>query len=164
MEVVRQYKTKAKWQMYADAAGLPYLGYDGDYWFKRALAEGKYTLVPEKTNILLRGAMMLTGTARGRSAAHFNLKAPDGWVAHMTMVGTASLFHTVSTGAMTIRHETWEVPEPVWDGAAGICVPATATYSGAVVTGYWTVAKQGTEVSIIPAPNDILSDQERKRD
>lgn len=164
MEVVSQYKTKAKWKMYADAAGLPYLGYDGDYWFKRELAEGKYTPVPEKTNILMRGAMMLTGTARGRSAAHFNLRAPDGWGAHMTMVGTARLFEAVATGEMTIRHETWEVPEPIWDGAAGIRVPGTETYSGAVVTGYWTVAKQGTEVSLIPAPLAIINDQARNLD
>lgn len=164
MEVVSQYKTKAKWKMYADAAGLPYLGYDGDYWFKRELAEGKYAPVPEKTNILMRGAMMLTGTARGRSAAHFNLKAPDGWGAHMTMVGTARLFEAVATGEMTIHHDRWLISEERYDSETGGPKVSGFSYEGAVVTGYWTVAKQGTEVSLIPAPLEIIADQKRNSD
>lgn len=164
MQVVRQYKTKAAWDMYADAAGLPYLGYYGDYWLKRAVEEGKYAKVPEKTNILLHGSLMLTGTARGRSAAHFNLKSPEGWEAHMTMVGTAKLLEAVSKDEMLIHHDRWLISEERYDSETGGPKVSGFSYEGAVVTGYWTVAKQGTEVSLIPAPSAIITDQARNRD
>lgn len=159
MRVIRQYTTKAKWEMYADAAGLPFLGYYGDYQFRRDLAQGKYVRVPDKTNILLHGAMMLTGTARGRSAAHFTLKGDDGWDAHMTMVGTDKMIDAVARGEMLMTHGTWDIPVMVWDGTGGgQYLPGTSNHTGAIVTGYWTVAKQGTEVSLIPAPKEIFAD------
>lgn len=161
MKVIKQYKVKSKWPIYVDVEGMPYLGYYGDYRFKNDLKEGKYTLLPEKTNVLMYGALMLVGTSRGRSAAHFILKSGGGWNAHMTMVGTEKLIHAVANDDMTMVYETWEIPEMGWDGVSGVRVPGTVTHTGAAVTGYWTVAKQGTEVSLIPAPSDILSALER---
>lgn len=151
MKAVRQYKSKAKWEIYADADGLPYLGYYGDYWFKEAVEKGEYVRIPDKTNILLHGPMMLCGTSRGRSAAHFDLVSYKGWRAHMTMVGTYDLINAIAYPFMDVEFDGWIVPGR-YKGAEPESV------HGAVMTGYWTVAKQGTEVSLIPAPRELFAD------
>lgn len=152
MKAVRQYKSKAKWSMYVDPQGIPLLGYySGDWQFEEKLEKGSYKLLPEKTNVLLYGSLMLTGTERGRSSAHFTLVSSSGWRAHMTMVGTYDLINAIAYPFMDVEFDEWRVPGR-YEGAE------PDTIKGAVMTGYWTVAKQGTEISLTPAPRELFVD------
>lgn len=135
MRQIKIYRTKAKWRAYLDASGLPCTGYDRD-----CERDGEGLVSGE--NVLIHGTLLLTGTSRGRSAAHFDLAAVSGWKTHMTMKGTERLFHAVALGQMTMQMDTWRY------GGEDNSVPS--------FRGYWTLVKQGTEYSIIPAPSDLF--------
>ncbi|AMO44167.1 hypothetical protein vBRpoSV10_110 [Ruegeria phage vB_RpoS-V10] len=147
MKIIGTYATKTKWQVRLDAKGLPISGYD--YEADRDCD----SIMPPKENILIHGALMLIGTARGRSSAHVVLGTADGWRGHTTLTGAAKMFESIAEGLSTIRHETWDVRT---------VYPRNPTFNkvdritGAVIEGYWTMAKQGTELSLIPAPSSII--------
>ncbi|QGH74885.1 hypothetical protein MAL1_00139 [Bacteriophage DSS3_MAL1] len=146
MKHIKTYKTKSKWRANLDAAGLPVVGYD-----HYAKGEGEKQLDPG-VNVLIHGSLMLIGTSRGRSAAHFDLYAASEWRAHMTMKGTEKLFHSVAEGLTTMQMDTWRVISRGYGGN----VYADDEVTAPAFRGYWTLAKQGTEFSIIPAPSEII--------
>lgn len=145
MRHIKTYKTKAKWQATLDEDGLPVVGYD-------AFASGQGKTLDPGQNVLIHGSLMLVGTSRGRSAAHFDLYAVNEWRAHMTMKGTEKLFHSVADGLMSMQMDTWRIIERNFNDE----IYADDEVTAPVFRGYWTMAKQGTELSIIPAPAGII--------
>lgn len=147
MKHIKTYKTKSKWRANLDAAGLPIVGYD-----HYARNDGDKQLDPG-VNVLIFGSLMLVGTSRGRSSASFLLRSADEWTAHTTISGAEKMFHAVADGRMSMQMDSWDIwtryrHNPSMDS----CV----TTSAPVIRGFWTLAKQGTEFSLIPATADLI--------
>lgn len=147
MKHIRTYSTKTKWKVALDASGLPLLGYDID-----VLGTAGGVLQDVGVNVLIHGSLMLIGAYRGRSAAHFKLYAANEWCAHMTMSGADKLFHSVANGMTTIQTDTWRIIHRAYGGV----IYKEEEMTAPVFRGYWTVAKQGTEYSLVPAPAEII--------
>jgi hypothetical protein len=144
MEVITQYKTKAKWGLTLGSDGFPLVGYAN----RMAGAE-----LGVGQNLILRGCVMLIGTSRGRSAAHFDLYSMvNEWRPHMTMKGTEALIHSIAYDETTVSVETWPIVDRYPDGRAWKEQEITAP----VFEGWWTFAKQGTEISLIPCSLDLI--------
>lgn len=140
MRHVKFYKTKTKWSLY-HKNGIPVTGYD------RAAAMGSQKAAPGE-NILLHGRLLMTGIERGRSAAKFTMVDPSGNEFTLTMSGGEKLFHAVADGRIETQMDIWVEDKPWADGKKEHEVPS--------FLGYWTVAKQGTDYSLIPAPANII--------
>jgi hypothetical protein len=153
--LVSAYATKASWTVCVNREGLPHVGYQDDYYMKRDVDSGAMRILPPKTNVLLHGSLMLTETARGRSSAHMVLRSTHGWRGHTTLTGAEELFKQLAEGELGIRTGTWTIPQRgIWsDDDAPL-----RTVTGAVLTGFWTLTKQGTEVSLIPVSYATRSD------
>lgn len=146
MKHVNIYNTKARWAVTLDKNGLPVVGYDRrvEHQGDRILSKGE--------NVLIHGSLLLTGTSRGRSAAHFDLYAENEWTAHMTMSGTELLFHALADGRMTMEMGKMTRVRRAYDRS----IYSQEDVRGPVFTGYWTIAKQGTQISLIPAPRELF--------
>lgn len=132
MKLVKWYKTKAKWPL-IHRKEVPHTGWQGDP------PKGSEYADPGM-NAVFHGTLLLTGTARGRSSAKFVLRSPSGDSFTMTVTGAESLFRAVADGRMVSAMGVYNVPVPSF-------------------TGYWTIAKQGTDYTLIPAASDIIPDQ-----
>lgn len=146
MRQIKVYQTKAKWCIHVDEDGLPRLGYSNKVFqsLHKALGTGE--------NVLLHGALILEGTSRGRSAAHFNLYAANEWSAHLTVSGAEQLFQSVADGRTSAQIDTWSIVRRGFGGS----IYQNDEITAPVFRGYWTVTKQGTEFSLIPAPPNII--------
>jgi hypothetical protein len=151
---IAAYATKSTWTVCVNREGLPHVGYQEDHHMQRAVDSGAMRVLPTKTNVLLHGSLMLTETARGRSSAHMVLRSTHGWRGHTTLTGAEELFKQLAEGELGIRTGTWTIPQRViWSDDAPL-----RTVTGAVLTGFWTLTKQGTEVSLIPVSYATRSD------
>lgn len=146
MRHIKFYKTKAKWNLYHEK-GIPLTGYDHAC---RMTATGNDDIVKADAgqNVLVYGRLYMTGTARGRSAAKFAMVSPKGDEFTMTLTGAEKLFVAVADGRMSTQMDIWVEDHHWMDNAIEHDVPS--------FTGYWTVAKQGTDYSLIPAPANII--------
>lgn len=146
ISLVAAYSTKASWDVHVSREGVPHVGYQSDYYMQRDVAAGVLRLLPPKTNVLLHGSLMLTGTARGRSSAHMVLCSRKGWSGHTTLSGAEELFKHLADAELGITTGTWEIPNKVvWSDD-----PPVVTVTAPILTGFWTLTKQGTEISLIP--------------
>ncbi len=132
MNSFKTYQTKAKWVL-GHNKGVPVGGYysrTGPQIYFGQTAE----VYDAGVNVLMEGKLVQTGTGRGRSAAYLcvnDMDSATSWT--MSMDGINNLMHAIALGEVTV------------------------TYDGyyPVLTGFWTFAKRGTEVSIIPAPHAL---------
>lgn len=144
---VRTYKTKAKWHIRLNDAGLPIVGYD--HFADRDAASN---LAPGE-NVMLFGSMLLTSVSRGRSSVSFNLYGVNEERFHTSASGAEKLFGAVADGRFKLTERTWSIVTRYKHHPDKI---ESEEFTGPVLTGYWTVAKNGTEISLIPAPKDLL--------
>lgn len=148
MQVEKLIITKAKWSLYLDPAKMPHLGFYADG-VPCSVAVTNREELPPGVNVVMRGAMLLCGTSRGRSAAEFSFVSPNGWYATTSLTGTELLIKMAAKGQMALHHDAWEVPGMGYD-------TSIREVSGAVFDGYWTVAKQGTSVTILPVSEEFV--------
>lgn len=140
MQIEKLIITKAKWALFTDAGGLPILGYYGGNSYGSATVG--HTALPIGVNMILKEPLMLTGMSRGRSAAEFCFRSKTGLFATTSMSGTEDLIHAMARGECAVTYENWRLP------VSNTRDDITEGYSGAVFDGYWTVAKQGTSVTL----------------
>lgn len=145
MRHIKFYKTKAKWSLYHNK-GIPLTGYDHACYMDSINNDA---VVPADAgqNTLVHGRLHMTGTERGRSAAKFTLVSPNRDIFTMTMTGAEKLFIAVADGRIETQMDVW-VEDHYMNGSIEHDVPS--------FIGYWTVAKQGTDYSLIPAPENII--------
>lgn len=146
ISLVAAYRTKAAWPLHVNKDGLPALGYQHDYYLKQRISDGTYKQLPQNTNVLLCGTLMLTSVSRGRSAASFMLTSRLGWRAHTTLSGAFDMFTCLSEVDCSIGRATFVERRY----APYMLDDSTVPVQGAAICGYWTVTKQGTEISLIP--------------
>jgi len=126
MKVMKNYKTKAKWAL-GTCNNLPVLGFysDGEPapYFRR---KTKHVMMDAGTNILMQGYIRPNTVGRGRSSVTFYFEDSDGYSFAFSAKGTYLLLEMIASGDIEVNTATGEY------------------------FGWWTCAKQGTEVSIIP--------------
>ena len=127
MKVLKQYQTKAKWAL-GIRDSMPVLGYYNssgpvEYWANK----GKITMAPPGVNFLLQGILFPSGVRRGRSSVSFYFDDRTGSNYHFSTKGTEILFDLILSGDVDIHDD---------NGKRGFL-------------GYWTCAKQGTEVALV---------------
>jgi len=81
-------------------------------------------------NVLLQGFIRCTGMGRGRSSVTFYFEDSDGHALNFSAKGTQQLFELIASGDIEVNTATGEF------------------------FGWWTCAKQGTEVSIAPVTKE----------
>lgn len=128
MKVITTYRTKAKWTLHIRNK-IPVLGYytDGkpyDHWSEKTPTKP----LKEGQNVLVEGTLFTEGASRGRSAVSFHFTDLEDNTWTFATNGTVKLFDAILNGDVVIAEG---------DGMKGF-------------SGYWTAAKQGTEVSIVP--------------
>lgn len=135
MKFVKTYDTKAKWSL-GHVDGVPVGGYytDGKPCIWGLRNNKKPKMYDPGVNVLIHGDLVQTGMGRGRSAAYMCVRGKDsdtGWT--LSVDGIDRLMVAIALGEV----------EVLYDG------------DRPVLRGYWTFAKRGTEVSIIPASRDL---------
>lgn len=135
MKFVKTYDTKAKWSL-GHIDGVPVGGYyvDGEprLWWRTN--KPKPEMYDPGVNVLIHGDLVQTGTGRGRSSAYMCVQDEgSGMDWSLSIDGIDRLMVAIAVGEVKV----------LYDGARPL------------LRGYWTFAKRGTEVSIIPAPRDL---------
>lgn len=133
MHVVGTYQTKAKWAL-GVRDGFPIGGYYTDGEPYTYLSDPDYTMHAPGENFLMHGSLLVNGTGRGRSAAWFNMQTVCGLGWTMAPTGMVDVINAVARGYVALTER---------DGVG-------------CLTGFWTFAKRGTEVSVIPAPRAVI--------
>lgn len=128
MQIVKEYKTRAKWALGIDK-GLPVLGYysggkPAPHWQHK----GKSKMLPAGQNVILEGILFPEGVGRGRSSVSFYFQDLRDNGFHFSASGTHDFLNMVLAGDITVVEH---------NGRNGY-------------HGFWTCSKQGTEVSLTP--------------
>lgn len=128
MQVIKEYKTKAKWTL-GTLKKLPVLGYysggkPADTWS----VKGTPTMLQPGMNLILEGTLFPTGVGRGRSSVSFYFDDKTGRTYHLSASGTNDLLDLILSGDIMTRKN---------NGRVGYY-------------GFWTCSKQGTEVTLTP--------------
>ena len=164
MKVVETYATKAKWALdILDSTGCPLTGYyrDGRAYDVHRAKSSTTHLGDIGDNYIVHGTLILVRTERGRSAASFIFNLPDVPPSHIeistTLSGMEKIIDAASHGLVALGRGILYNTIHHTANANGLFDKSIKAVEGPAFTGYWTFAKQGSEVSIIPAPEDILS-------
>ncbi|WNL50710.1 hypothetical protein RPALISO_123 [Ruegeria phage RpAliso] len=134
------YYSKAKWQLRVFTDTLfPVLEY-------YAPRDRQWLELNPGENVLLEGEMMLMGTSRGCSAANFDFMTKGGeFNGSTSLKGTYKIFEMISTGDIELTRQTWNMPSFDWNRRGDL-----DAVTGCIVSGFWTVAKQGLSLSLMP--------------
>lgn len=162
MKVVDTYLTKAKWALdLLVSTGVPMTGYYSD---GRCRPSWAYQDLPSKLgnpgeNYIVHGTLVLARTERGRSAASFIFAIPSSLPGDLpistTLSGMEGIIDAASRGLVKLGRGEYYVDQHTRN-AVGTYDKSSAVTDGPAFTGYWTFAKQGSEVSIVAAPRDLL--------